>query len=40
MASGNDIKTAQNTYAGFTSMVKYGSVAVAIVAAIVVMLIA
>lgn len=40
MASGNDIKGATATYDGFISMVKYGTIAVVIIAAIVVLLIA
>lgn len=40
MASGNDMKAANETYAGFISMVKWGSIAVAILAAIVVGIIA
>lgn len=40
MASGNDMKAAEATYGGFTSLVKYGSVVVILIAALVVMLIA
>ena len=40
MASGNDMRAANETYAGFTSLVKYGTIFVAIVAAGVVFLIA
>lgn len=40
MASGNDIKTAQETYAGFINMFKWGAIAVAVVAILVVGLIA
>ncbi len=40
MASGNDIKAATETYGGFIGLFKWGSVAVAIVAAIVIALIA
>jgi hypothetical protein len=40
MASGNDMKAANETYAGFITLFKYGSVAVAIVAIFVVGLIA
>jgi hypothetical protein len=40
MASGNDIKDASATYDAFISMVKYGTIAVVIIAAVVVLLIA
>mgnify|MGYP000216803088 FL=1 len=40
MASGNDMKAANETYGGFIGLVKYGSVVVAIVAAGVIALIA
>ena len=39
MASGNDMKAANETYAGFITMFKWGAIAVAIIAAIVVALI-
>lgn len=40
MASVNDMKAANETYGGFIGLVKYGSVVVAIVAAVVIALIA
>jgi hypothetical protein len=40
MASGNDMKAAEQTYEGFISMVKWGSAIVAITAAVVIALIA
>ncbi len=40
MASGNDIKAAETTYSGFINLFKWGSVAVAIVAVLVISLIA
>jgi len=40
MASGNDIKAAEETYAGFVSMVKWGTIVTAIAIAIVIVLIA
>ncbi|WP_254514734.1 aa3-type cytochrome c oxidase subunit IV [Novosphingobium sp. G106] len=40
MASGNDMKAANETYAGFINMIKYGAIAVAIIAVFVVGLIA
>ncbi|MBW8752761.1 MAG: aa3-type cytochrome c oxidase subunit IV [Sphingomonadales bacterium] len=40
MASGNDMKAANETYAGFTNMVKYGAITVAVIAIFVVGLIA
>lgn len=40
MASGNDMKAANETYTGFISMVKWGSIAVAIITILVVGLIA
>ena len=39
MASGNDMKAAEAAYGGFLNMLKWGSVAVAIVATIVILLI-
>ena len=40
MASGNDMKMAEETYSGFIGLVKWGSVVTAIVTIIVVLLIA
>jgi hypothetical protein len=40
MASGNDMKMATASYAGFTQMVKWGSIITAAVALVVVLLIA
>jgi len=40
MASGNDIKAAEETYAGFVGMVKWGTIVTLIATAIVVVLIA
>jgi len=40
MASGNDMDTAKETYSGFTSLVKWGAIIVAIVTIVVVALIA
>ena len=40
MASGNDIKAAEQTYDGFIAMVKWGSVIVAIATVVVIALIA
>jgi hypothetical protein len=40
MASGNDMKAANETYAGFITMFKYGAIAVACIAVFVVGLIA
>ncbi len=40
MASGNDMKAANETYTAFINMVKWGAVAVALVAIVVVGLIA
>ena len=40
MASGNDMRAANETYSGFTGLVKYGTILVAIIAAGVVFLIA
>jgi len=40
MASGNDMKAANEAYSGFTSLVKWGTIIVAIVAVIVVAIIA
>jgi len=40
MASGNDMRAASETYAGFTSLVKWGSILVAVVAVGVILLIA
>jgi hypothetical protein len=39
MASGNDMKAANETYAGFIGMFKWGGIAVAIIAVFVVALI-
>jgi len=39
MASGNDMKMAENTYSGFISLMKWGTILSVIVAAIVVLLI-
>ena len=39
MASGNDIKTAESTYGGFITLVKWTMLVVAIVAVVVVALI-
>lgn len=40
MSSGNDMDSARETYAGFTGLVKWGTILSAIVAAIVIVLIA
>lgn len=40
MASGNDMKMAEDTYAGFISFTKWGTIIVAIITALVVALIA
>ena len=40
MASGNDMRAANETYVSFTALVKYGSIATALIAAFVVFLIA
>ncbi len=40
MASGNDMKSAESTYSGFLNLLKWGSVATAIVAVVVIALIA
>lgn len=40
MASGNDMKMAEETYAGFIGLIKWGTILTAIVAVIVVLLIA
>jgi Bacterial aa3 type cytochrome c oxidase subunit IV len=40
MASGNDMKAAEQTYDGFIAMVKWGSIVVAITTVIVIALIA
>ena len=40
MASGNDMRAANETYAGFTALFKWGAIAVAIIAAGVVFIIA
>lgn len=40
MASGNDMKMATNSYAGFIQLVKWGSILTAIVTLVVVLLIA
>lgn len=39
MASGNDIKAAESTYGGFLTMLKWGSIATAIIVAFVITLI-
>ena len=39
MASGNDMKAHQATYAGFINLVKFGTPAVALIAALVIFLI-
>lgn len=39
MASGNDIKAAQETYGAFTGVVKWSAVAIAIIVVMVVLLI-
>ncbi|RXR28222.1 aa3-type cytochrome c oxidase subunit IV [Sphingobium fluviale] len=40
MASGNDMKMAEETYSGFIGLVKWGTILTAVVAVIVVLLIA
>lgn len=40
MASGNDMKAAESTYAGFLTLLKWGTVASALVTALVIFLIA
>jgi len=40
MTSGNDMKAASETYGGFTSLVKWGSIIAAIITAFVVAIIA
>lgn len=40
MASGNDLKMAEETYSGFIGLIKWGTILSAIVAVIVVLLIA
>lgn len=40
MASGNDMKAAESTYSGFLGMLKWGTIAVVLIAALVVVLIA
>lgn len=40
MASGNDMKMAEETYSGFIGLIKWGTILSAIVAVIVVLLIA
>lgn len=40
MASGNDMKAAKETYSGFTALLKWGTICVAVVTVIVVLLIA
>lgn len=40
MASGNDMDSANETYGGFTSLIKWGTIGSFVVAAIVVILIA
>ena len=40
MASGNDMKSAESTYSGFLGLLKWGSIAAALITAIVVILIA
>ncbi len=40
MTSGNDMKAARETYAGFTNMMKYAAITIAIIAAFVIFLIA
>lgn len=39
MASGNDMKAAESTYAGFINLVKYGTIATVLVTALVIYLI-
>jgi hypothetical protein len=40
MASGHDMKTANETYAGFVGMIKWGAISTAVITAFVVFLIA
>lgn len=40
MASGNDMDNSNETYSGFTSLIKWGTIGAAVVTAIVVILIA
>lgn len=40
MASGNDMKAANNTYGSFTTFIKWGSLVALVAAAVVVLLIA
>jgi hypothetical protein len=40
MASGNDMKSAESTYHGFLGILKWGTIAAAIVTAVVILLIA
>jgi hypothetical protein len=40
MASGNDLRAAQDTYAGFTTLFKWGTIAAVLVTALVIVLIA
>ena len=40
MASGNDMNAAESTYSGFLGMLKWGTIAVVLIAALVVVLIA
>ncbi len=40
MASGNDMKAAESTYGGFLNLLKWGSVGVIVITAIVIVLIA
>jgi hypothetical protein len=40
MASGNDMKSAESTYSGFLGLLKWGSIAAALITALVVILIA
>ncbi len=39
MASGNDMKMAENTYSGFLSLIKWGTILSAVVTVLVVLLI-
>lgn len=40
MASGNDMKSAESTYSGFLTMLKWGTIVSVLVAALVIVLIA
>jgi hypothetical protein len=40
MASGDDMKAANETYSGFTSLIKWGTILAALAAAVVVVIIA